>query len=353
MSPEPVRVAGFGRLRAVAILAVLGIHTLMATRPLLPPTAPQRLLDGLLHFAVPVFVFVSGALVWGRPVDRYARFLRRRAAVVVVPYLAWSSAYLAVLAARGDPSAVLASAPRLLLTGETWYHLYFVPMLVVFYLLTPIAWRLARRSPEVLVSIALVVNLWLGPAILSVTYGAGMTSLGNVLTHLVVHVPEMALGAWFAIRREGSLRALARSWPLLLATGLGAQTATLLGGVPQLPWFAGRLLTLVAAEAVVLGLAGACFARRGSEPERPRALGTRIAALSFGAYLVHPLPVEALQRAVAAIGWTPLWPAWWFLAGAYAIIAGASFGVVALLAGGRRTRWLVGGRSGDGPVPTA
>jgi len=77
------------------MVAVVGIHCLMAYRPTVGQYSPVAVLDTLLHFAVPAFFFVSGALVWGgysgRTARDFTRFLKRRTMVVIAPYLAWSA----------------------------------------------------------------------------------------------------------------------------------------------------------------------------------------------------------------------------------------------------------------------
>ena len=83
---RPSRILAYDALRTFAIVSVVAIHSLMPYRDLLASNAPVRLLDDLLHYAVPLFVFISGALVWGRPwpshPGAYRRFLVRRGTAI-------------------------------------------------------------------------------------------------------------------------------------------------------------------------------------------------------------------------------------------------------------------------------
>lgn len=99
-SSRPPRVLVWDALRVVGMLAVIGIHALMTSRGI--GASPQMAaLDRTLHFAVPLLVFISGALVWGRRAGAKppsaTTFFKKRAQRVGLPYLAWFSLYAALL----------------------------------------------------------------------------------------------------------------------------------------------------------------------------------------------------------------------------------------------------------------
>jgi surface polysaccharide O-acyltransferase-like enzyme len=327
------RIVAFDLLRLLAAVSVVGIHSLMMYRGILPPTAPISIVDDLLHYAVPVFVFISGALVWGAPPrDTQKEFWRRRFSTIIAPYLAWTVVYLALdFAQAAKPSEVLASIPALVLTGETWYHLYFVPMLLFFYLFTPLARKAVRRSPELLVlGIFAVRILFIGPLI-SGAEALGGATVAAFATHVVVHAPEMALGAWFAVRRDRAIRPLALWWPALLGVGLLAQLAELLELVPASLAPARSALLALSMALVVLGWVGASLAlaqRLGfATAGRVHSLGD----LTYGVYLAHPVFVLAFDLALQALGVEPV-AAWWFALATWALVLAASVALVAALA---------------------
>ncbi|UUZ89722.1 acyltransferase [Paenibacillus sp. P25] len=109
----------------------------------------------LAKFAVPMFIFISGLVLFYRYREGkvpYISFLRKRFKDIVFPYLPWAPLYIWVEAdffAGGFIS--LGEWGRQVLTGKASYHLWYVVMIFQFYLLFPlfqaaILW-LNRKSP--------------------------------------------------------------------------------------------------------------------------------------------------------------------------------------------------------------
>lgn len=345
------RLIAYDALRTLSIVAVVAIHALMPLRSLLPNGSWPRVVDDVLHFCVPLFVFISGALVWGRwnPAtdtqsgrSRFGEFLRRRVSVVAVPYLAWAMVFLALAFAQSGNSAALAArAPWLLLTGHVWYHLYFIPMLLIFYLLTPVAAPLIRRWPEATLVLLYAARIALWPSAAAWLQLNAPDLVWSVATHFATHLPHMALGAWFALRRERLQRAGAVMSPLLLAGGLvalAARSADALGWVPDALTYAVYPLAMLS---TLLGLAFGAF---GLERvlERNARLWSTGAALAFGVYFVHPLWLEAVWGVVGKT--TDVWLEWWAVPAAWLLVTAASYATAWALARFGRTRWLVGAR---------
>lgn len=337
------RVIAYDALRVFAIVTVVAIHTLMPYRQLLLEDAPVRVLDDLLHYAVPLFVFISGVFVWGRPLPTgpgaWNKFFSRRIAVVLVPYFAWSAVYLALLAWTQPAGLTWMRVLGLLLSGHTWYHLYFVPMLVTFYLLTPVARRVLERSPELLLISTYLLRILFGPVIARAVGGV-LGDLGWAwATHVLVHLPHMALGAWFAVRLSRLPR---QAWfaAALLAAGTGTLLAASLGLTADLPEYLRRLVYPGGMAATVLGMALLALHFEPAFERHARAI-ILMSALSFGVYFVHPLFVLGVGEAVGTYASARLWLAPWFPIAVFAGITAASFGVSCALARTRLCR-LVG-----------
>jgi len=339
------RIVAYDAVRVFAIVTVVAIHTLMPYRGVLPDSAPVRVLDDVLHYAVPLFVFISGALVWARPWRRcpgaYREFLRRRLGVIGVPYVAWAALYAALYVSRSaDPVVALAKVPGLIASGHVWYHLYFIPMLLTFYLLTPLASRVARWSPEVLLAATYLLRIVAGPPITHALAGVHPLA-GQYATHVLSHLPHMALGAWFAIRLAVMPRWFRSSWPVLLAGGLAGLTWVSMSGLPTWPLQTHRLVFPAVMAATVLGMALAAIAL---EPryEMHAASVTRLGSLALGVYFVHPLLLLGVDAAVArwALGWP--WSHAWFPVLVWALVSAGSFATSELLHQRRATAWLVG-----------
>jgi len=344
--PKHARVLAYDALRLFSILSVVAIHSLMPLRTTLPAHAPALVIDDVLHYAVPVFVFISGALLWGRPwrsgPGEYRSFMITRLKAVGLPYLAWALVFLALaVATAANPLAKLAEAPGLLLTGHVWYHLYFVPMLLTLYALTPLAVRALRRSPEGAVLAAYALRLLLWPLVSPWLQANAPDLAWSWASHLAAHLPHMMLGGWFALRIELFPRWLRRAWPVLVAYGLGGLTAISVGATASWPWLLRRTFEADAMACAVLGLA---LAARELEPHYRRFGDVILAgsALSFGVYFVHPLALEALWRGVDAAGLAHLWTRWWAVPAAWFIISGVSLALAWALSRYPATAWLVG-----------
>lgn len=344
-APGTGRIVAYDALRTFAILTVVAIHTLMPYRDVLPETSPVRVLDDVLHYAVPLFVFISGALLWSRAWPQspgaYRTFIRRRLVVIGAPYLVWALLYAVLFVARAsDPVSAAEKTPGLIANGHIWYHLYFIPMLLTFYALTPIASRLGRYNPELLLGSTLVLRIISGPIAIRASGGLDPL-LGQYVTHVLTHLPHMALGAWFALRHEQFGRVIRSGWPLLLAGGFMTLGAISRFGLPSWPLQLHRLVFPAAMAATVLGLVLGALALEPHYERHARTL-TRAGALSFGMYFVHPLLLLGVDWAVARFPQAWPWGLWWFPIAVWLGVSAASFLVSALLAGHHRSAWLVG-----------
>ena len=349
MTQNPARESGYDLMRLCAMVAVVATHVLMVYRVPGAPVSAVSLIDMLLHFAVPVFFFVSGALVWGRYKGRgateYGFFLRRRAITIAAPYVAWSALYLAIASFRGDWVYWVTRTPMLMLTGKAWYHLYFVPVLLLFYLLTPIAAPLVSRWPEVAVAAAFLARLTLVQPVTELAAQIGGPMLVTFTATAVTHLSLMVLGAWFARRRTTVLPILSTWWPALILLG----AALLIG--KALSAFDAASLRLLARTVIplgmaliVLGLTGAAFRMRLSS--RHAAVSAELAAYSFGVYFIHPVFVLAWSAVVTATGASLLWNSAWFAVLSVSAITAVSLAVSALLSRNRFTAWLIGRDAG-------
>lgn len=339
------RIVAYDALRLFAIVSVVGIHTLMGYRGLVPRTAPVAVFDDLLHYAVPLFVFISGALIWGQPwrprPKAYRLFVTRRAKAIALPWLAWSAVYAVLLAAtEPDLSATVRRLPALLLSGHVWYHLYFVPMLLGFYLVTPLAARLAHRSPELLVVLAYGLRIVLGPHVSDVATHIH-PQLGQYAVHVFTHLPHMALGAWFALRLDVLPSRLRATWPALLGAGtliLGWASVNGLGQVvPQLQ----RLVYPTGMALTVLGLALGAVALEPHYERHAQHL-THLGSLAFGVYFVHPLLLWAVRLVAPQTGADSLWLHPWFPLAVWAAVTAASFAISQVLSRSHVTAWTIG-----------
>jgi peptidoglycan/LPS O-acetylase OafA/YrhL len=132
-------------LRGFAALAVIAVHISMHFTRI-----PAVNLPGLLnlfvyitaHFAVPVFIFISGWVLAVRYSGAYSvpAYYQRRARTILPPYLFFTALYLLIpvegairVASLPEPGAVAGA----LLMGTAAYHLWFFVVIIQLYLLYP------------------------------------------------------------------------------------------------------------------------------------------------------------------------------------------------------------------------
>ncbi len=118
----------------------------------------------LVFFSLTAFVLVYSYTVRPRPM---AQFWPKRFLLVGVPYLAWSfvyvgSSWLLSSTRRGDVPDLVRTLAEGIVTGTSWYHLYFLLVTMQVYLLLPVIVWLVRKTRGHHVTtlvVALVVQL--------------------------------------------------------------------------------------------------------------------------------------------------------------------------------------------------
>src|SRR5579859_7244954 len=155
-------------LRVVAILAVILIHTTTRTIGIahnnLPTVVWSLLLNQFARFAVPLFFMISGyVLELGQPFQvNYIQYLYHRFSKILIPYIFWSAVYYYFVYTQHTISFLKA-----LPTGSSSYQLYFIPTLLIFYLIFPFIHAFVRLIGKV--PILIILGL-IQVAILSHTY---------------------------------------------------------------------------------------------------------------------------------------------------------------------------------------
>lgn len=347
------RRADLDAVRTAAMVAVVAIHVLAASLGLARgPWSPLYLVvDKALNWvAVPTFLFLTGMLVWNGPAPASAiRWWRRRLGRVFVPFLVWSALYMLLrfaLAGRSSPPLVAAlptgpgSLALALLFGGGFYHLYFPPLLIVVYLLAPVARRVRAVSPWLLLAAAPLLQL-------AFAYGwqlaAPLPDWRSKLANLALLAPFAAVGAWY-----GALEPQLRPWrPVVLSAGavglavvLGLSTGALPLAREPFPGVLPRLGAMLSASAVIAAAVMLASAAAGRLEPR-RALYHRMSGLSYGVYLAHPMVIVAVVAMVRNTLGDAVWAQPAFVAAAFAVVLAATIGLVSALDANRWTEWAV------------
>lgn len=127
-------------LRTISIFAVILVHTttrtLEVTSYSLLKTPWTLFLNQIARFAVPLFFMISGFVLElnYHLHENYLTYLKKRFSRIFIPYLFWSIIYYFFVYYKNRNPNFLNS----LLRGDASYQLYFIPSLLIFYLLFPL-----------------------------------------------------------------------------------------------------------------------------------------------------------------------------------------------------------------------
>lgn len=150
-------------LRFISILAVVLIHTTTRTLEMthydLYQTPWTLLLHQITRFAVPLFFLISG-FVLELNYDNHAnywQYLKKRLSRIFIPYVFWSAVYFYFVYTRHGPDFLSA-----LIYGSASHQLYFIPALLIFYLIFPLLhWLYRFFACRWILLILAAVELWL------------------------------------------------------------------------------------------------------------------------------------------------------------------------------------------------
>ena len=319
------RIVLYDAIRAISIVLIILIHSFMSARNI--TVANQHAHDAILRdFLTSAdvvlfwFIFTSGALVWGPKwepgVHEYRRFVLDRFIHVVVPYLAWSSLFIILLFLDAPGSQAPFSAdyiahpgsidyPSLftlakraviyVVTGSSWFHLYFTPVVVSFYLMTPlVSWalRARRHSADITLAVAIALGI-VGTALFPAPHAGEATYfLHSYAYRFSFFLPAMALGGWFQFR-------------------LGSWAEYVSESIDRRGWL-----------------------------HRIRRLAIIMSDLSFGTYYVHALFILMIQLTLSTLGLNELWAHTSFILLVFIVVTFSSYGFTYILSKWRVTKWL-------------
>lgn len=163
-------------LRVLATFFVVGIHTNSSLHSTSRPIAAfSIMLDVLYRVSVPTFFLITGALLVSRA-NYSVAFYRRRFARILPAWIAWAAIYILYRNIFLGQSISLLSSVRCFITGDTYYHLWFMAKLFGVYLALPVLRVVVSVGNHTLCSLLVmhyVLNIFLVDA------GTVMTRLTN------------------------------------------------------------------------------------------------------------------------------------------------------------------------------
>lgn len=156
-------------LRVIAILAVIAIHittkTLATSNLNVNSSQFSFFINQTARFAVPLFFLISGFVLElnNKSGLSYVNFFKKRASKIVIPFVFWSIIYFILAPEYGIYKLFSLYFLTVLIQGMAAYHLYFIPTLILFYLVFPLFHSLMRflKNPFILISIILTQTYFL------------------------------------------------------------------------------------------------------------------------------------------------------------------------------------------------
>lgn len=303
----------YGALSGIAIILIVLNHTITAGSTVAPVDGWEGqllvTLQALGTFAVPTFLFISGAFVaYAAKASKSAlslKFVWGSLERIVIPYLVWSLIYYVVIIFTRDQTYGPLGYIKNLLVGRP-YH--FVPLLIFYYLVAPILVIAGKRFGWLLLLLVglyqLFLIVWLHPGVL----GTAVT-LPDAARFLVPPVLATTMADWAIFFPMGLIFSMhnATLKPRLqrLKWGIAAATAVLflIGilnafGILNAPW------ARFVAPVLFMGLLPVIDRKSIPQVRRAEQVGRR----SYGIYLAHfivlDLTLYLIKQVVPGlIGW--------------------------------------------------
>lgn len=311
---EP-RAEGAGRLlyldvlRVVASLMVVMGHVIAAV--VLDTAAMDsrewhsaNLIAGLTRPAVPLFFMLSGALNLAplRSVD-VRSFYRRRLVRIVVPYLAWTAFFIVWGLLVRDRNWWPRKIAWAFVSGSAYRHLWFLPWLIWFGLLTPAVARWLRPEP-----LRRAYRLGLGLSTLGmalIAFHDELGAAGVAVTCCCVYFGYYLFG--YVLANLPVTRLVGHGAALVAAVGIAAiilgvaqQTVP---GQPRDNTFFDYYSPAVFFPSLALFV---CFRAYCSGERAGGRLLAWLGPLSLGIYLIHPAVINVFRYDLGL----PAFPAW-------------------------------------------
>lgn len=329
-APEPASLPTIGHVawidlaRVVGAVWVVTIH--VSAVPAVQMTTVPRdwwwwalTYDAASSAAVPLFVMLSGAVLLTRPTLDVPRFFARRASKLLAPIVGWTLIYATWGHWRHGHPIDAAAVARFLVDGlhaPSAIHLWFLWVIAGLYLLTPLVHPFvahATRATQLYVLALWVAATSVLPPLeqhLGIRVGLVLDPVAGMVGY---YLAGAVLARWTPARLgRGALTACVAVAVLMVGATMWG-TAWVSRGLPHADesFMDSPSITIVGlalAAFLVLRHIGTTAIHPGT---RVAQWTSRLAALSFGVYLVHPLVLEQLTDSGLEVDPFLAHPAWY------------------------------------------
>ena len=256
-------------------------------------------------FSVPAFLFISGFFVAyaarGSPPALSWKTVRTRVLNLLWPYLIWSVVFLVGDALEGTTYTWLEYLGGIVF-GRAVRAYFFIPLVIQFYLLSPLLVRVAKHKPKALLILSALVQMVVIGLLYHRKLGGQLPALpdnwGWMPFWWAVYYP---LGIVCGFHRSGLQRWLARTkWILFVAViALGVlsivEAEALNATTGDFDWAHGpfKLSSCLYALAFI-----PCFLAFDSRPTFLARSLNQLGKMSYGIYLLHTKTMDVVGRSI-------------------------------------------------------
>lgn len=296
--PDLIRVFATVCVVLIHVSAVPATHLQQVGRPAWDFAV---IYDAVSRAAVPLFIMTSGALLLAGSTTKVSAFAWRRFGKVGVPLLFWSALYLVWRNYIRNETLSFSDYVYHLLHGfadPVYPHLWFLYAILILYTLVPLlAFAQRKLSPQFLLGLVLIWAM-VQTAEFSSTQGAS-AYIGFDFPSLAGCVGYFLAGYVLAVALPSKLsRFQVRLWfCVFVAAAAVASVGTILSSSQGEGRLDECLLAPLAPDVLLMSISAFVFLRHVSNHLGPGSHVTleRLAATSFGVYLVHPMAIDVLD----------------------------------------------------------
>jgi len=288
-------------LKVIAVFAVVWLHvagSVVAFQPDFYSDAwwSANLADAFSRWCVPVFVMVSGALLLPNktgetPMDFYQKMTAR----LIPPVVFWTLVYWGVRAAT-DSTFTLGTAALSFIQGEPYFHLWYLYMIVGLYLATPYLRQLVSGLTAPMLRLLIIGCFTIAAMESAVGHFVAGNAPGIFLTRFLPFIGYFLAGHYLMVFGMSKSRSPARLIALAVICGLlvalGIVVVYQQAGLQACLFMYDYLNPLV----IVMSLCVfVLFTQTNNFIPSPVRQLQRLAPITLGIYLVHPLWITQLS----------------------------------------------------------
>jgi surface polysaccharide O-acyltransferase-like enzyme len=187
-------------IRLISAFAIITIHvsSFVAFFLYLQVPQPQWLvalfLNSFFRWGTPMFIMISGYLILNSSTTASPKvFYHRRLQKLLIPFVFWNIFYYFIYSALNLDHPTLVDFINRLSGGGPFYHLYFLPLIIGLYLITPLITRNFQRLKLPLLVPSLMILSYI---YMLLCYFFNFPQLNNFLTWFILYIGYYLAGYW-------------------------------------------------------------------------------------------------------------------------------------------------------------